>query len=104
MMGRGLPGLSAIEPTRYLFSQSRTPLWRRIRHCAAARPQKTPLDKQRAGRVQICTKLVSLTLARAGCAGGRRVPSPPAVVLRLSRPSAIPAALGAATGGAQSTQ
>ena len=79
--------------------------WRgRLSRRTAARPQKTPLDKQRAGRVQICTKLVSLTLARAGCAGGRRVPSPPAVALRLSRPSAIPAALGAATGGAQSTQ
>ena len=49
-------------------------------------------------------QLVSLTLARVGCAGGRRLSRPPAVVLRLPWASIIPVALGAATSGAQSTQ
>ena len=61
----------------------RTRWWRRIRHCAAARPQKTPLDKQRVVRVQICTSLCRPTPAKVGCAGGRRLSRPPAVVLRL---------------------
>ena len=56
------------------------------------------------GRVQICTELVSLTLARVACVGEGRLSCPPAVALRLPGPSIIPVALGAATSGAQSTQ
>ena len=79
--------------------------WRgRLSRRTAARPQKTPLDKQRVVRVQICTSLCRPTPAKVGCVGGRRLSRPPAVVLRLHWASIIPMALGAATSGAQSTQ
>ena len=65
---------------------------------------RMPLILWWVGRVQICTELVSLTLARVACVGEGRLSCPPAVALRLPGPSINPVALGAATSGAQSTQ
>ena len=103
-MGQGVPGLGTVKPPPGVICRSRT-RWRgQICRCAAARAQKTRLILWRGQGALNSTKLVSLTLARVGCVGGRRLSRPPAVVLRLPWASIIPMALGAATSGAQSTQ